>query len=227
MTDFFILACAIIIAIAALIVAACDSTQQSYTDNIPYDKQEVLKKIFADCINQVKQHLPYNIESGTLQEQIFLSEVIFCITFLGLSYPVINGQVQYSDKRNLSIGLFAIQIVQSFLNNNIISQETFRKYYATRILIYSGQITRFLRQFELFGINYDMERHIDNAFLATIEWVLYRLYYTDITNYNVYNPLKASLNDMVYTHTINTQVDEFVYDINRAMLDFSDVIKDL
>ena len=135
-------------------------------------------------------------------------------------------QIRYSDERNMSVGYFAIQIVQSYLNNNIISRETFRKYYATRILIYSGQITRFLRQVELFGIQ-DIERHIDNAFLATIEWVLYRLYYDDTTNYNSYNPLKASLNDMVYTHSINTQVKEFVYDINRAMLDFSDVIKDL
>ena len=227
MEDFFILAFAIIMGIAALIVAACRTSPQNDIVDIPYDKQEVLKKIFTDCINDVKNHLPYNIKSGTLQEQIFLSEVIFCITLLGLMYPVITGQIQESDKRNISVGYFAIQIVQNFLNNNIISRETFRKYYATRILIYSGQIIRFLRQFELSGINYDMERHIDNAFIATIEWVLYRLYYENITNFNSYNPLKASLNDMVYAHRINTQVDEFVYDINRAMLDYSDVVKDL
>ena len=225
MEDFFILAFAIIMGIAALIVAACRTSPQNDIVDIPYDKQEVLKKIFTDCINDVKNHLPYNIKSGTLQEQIFLSEVIFCITCLGLMYPVMTKQVSYSDKKNISIGHFAIQIVQSFLNNNIISRETLRKYYGTRILIYSGQIKKIIRQLELYGINYDMERHIDNAFLATIEWVLYRLYYEDITNFNAYNPLKASLNDMVYTHRINTQVDEFVYDINRAMLDFSDVIK--
>ena len=226
METVFILAFGIFILIAALIAAACNSSEPKGIENITYEKQEELKKIFADCINNIKNHLPYNIKSGTPQEQIFLSEVIFCITCLGLMYPVMTKQIRYSDERNMSVGYFAIQIVQSYLNNNIISRETFRKYYATRILIYSGQITRFLRQVELFGIQ-DIERHIDNAFLATIEWVLYRLYYDDTTNYNSYNPLKASLNDMVYTHNINTQVKEFVYDINRAMLDFSGVIKDL
>ena len=74
-----------------------------------------------ECIEELNKNLPFEIEQDSIEAKVFFSEVIFCITCLGLMYPTLTEELKYSNKRNKEIGDVAIKVINNIFNKIVIN----------------------------------------------------------------------------------------------------------